>query len=62
MGAWRLPALGFELKVVGNEGPVQRWHPLGDVVAFMDPCLVVVVEESWMVVVLLRWGCCFRIA
>ena len=35
-----LPALSFELEVVGDERPVERRHPVGDVV---DPGLVVCV-------------------
>ena len=38
-----LPAFGFELEVLGNERPVERWHPVGNVVMFLDPGLIVVV-------------------
>ena len=36
-----LPALSFEFEVVGNKGPVECRHPVGDVVVFLDPSLVV---------------------
>ena len=39
----KLPALGFELEMLGDEGPVERWHPVGDEVMFFDPGPVVVV-------------------
>ena len=29
--------------MLGDEGPIQRWHPVGDEVVFFDPRLVVVV-------------------
>ena len=38
-----LPALSFELEVVGNERPVERRHPVCDVVVLLDPGLVVCV-------------------
>ena len=38
-----LPAVSFELEVVGNERPVEWWHPVGNEVMFLDPGLVVVV-------------------
>ena len=38
-----LQALGFELEMLGYEGPVERWHPVADEVMFFDPGLVVVV-------------------
>ena len=38
----KLPALGLELQVLGNERPVEGRHPIGNVVAFADPGLVVV--------------------
>ena len=37
----KLPALSFELEVVGNEGPIERRHPVGDEVVFLYPGLVV---------------------
>ena len=36
-----LPTLGFESEVLGDERPVQRGHPIGDVVAFMDAGLII---------------------
>ena len=36
-----LPSLSFELEVMGNERPVERWHPVCDVVVLLDPCLVI---------------------
>ena len=36
-----LPALSFELEVVGNEGPIERRHPVCDVVVLLDPGLVI---------------------
>ena len=41
-----LPALSFELEVVGNEGPIERRHPVGDVVVLLDPGLVICVMGS----------------
>ena len=38
-----LPSLGFELEMLGDERPVERWRPVGDEVVFFDPRLVVVV-------------------
>ena len=38
-----LPALSLELEMLRDEGPVKRWHPVGDEVVFFDPGLVVVV-------------------
>ena len=38
-----LPALSFELEVVGNEGPIERRHPVCDVVVLLDPGLVICV-------------------
>ena len=38
-----LPTLSFELEMLGNEGPIERWHPVGDEMVFFDPRLVVVV-------------------
>ena len=32
-----LPALGFQLEVDGDERPIDRWHPVGNVVVFVDP-------------------------
>ena len=26
---------------MGNERPVERWHPVCDVVVLLDPCLVI---------------------
>ena len=37
-----LPALGLEFEVLGNERPVEGRHPVGDVVVFVDPGLIVV--------------------
>ena len=36
-----LPTLSFELKVMGDKRPIERWHPVGDEVVFLDPSLVV---------------------
>ena len=36
-----LPTLGFEFEVMGNEGLVECRHPVGDVVVFLDPSLVI---------------------
>ena len=36
-----LPSLGLELKVLGDERPVECGHPIGDVVVFLDPGLIV---------------------
>ena len=41
-----LPALSFEFKVVGNERPVERRHPVCDVVVLLDPGLVICVMGS----------------
>ena len=38
-----LPALSFELEVVGNERPVEGRHPVSDVVVLLDPGLVMCV-------------------
>ena len=38
-----LPALSFELEVVGDKGPVECRHPVCDVVVLLDPGLVVCV-------------------
>ena len=38
-----LPALSFELEVVGNERPVEGRHPVSDVVVLLDPGLVICV-------------------
>ena len=38
-----LPALSFELEVVGDERPVEWRHPVGNEVMFLDPGLVVIV-------------------
>ena len=49
-----LPAFGFELEVLGDERPIERWHPIGNVMMFLDPGLVVVVmggELYWSEVV-----------
>ena len=40
----KLPAFGFELEMLGDKGPVERWHPLGNEVVLSDPGLVVVVK------------------
>ena len=37
----RKSVLGVEFEGVGNERPIQGCHPIGDVVAFVDPGLVV---------------------
>ena len=45
-----LPAFCFELEVLGDERPVERWHPIGNVMMFTDPGLIVVVmggELDW---------------
>ena len=45
-----LPAFGFQLEVLGNERPVERWHPVGKVMMFLNPGLIVVVmggELDW---------------
>ena len=36
-----LPPLGFELEMVGDEGPVECGHPVGNVVMFLDPGLII---------------------
>ena len=38
-----LPSLSFEFEVVGNERPVERRHPVCDVMVLLDPGLVVCV-------------------
>ena len=38
-----LPSLSFEFEVVGNERPVERRHPVCDVVVLLDPGLVICV-------------------
>ena len=38
-----LPSLSFESEVVGNERPVERRHPVCDVMVLLDPGLVVCV-------------------
>ena len=38
-----LPAVSFELEVVGDERPVEWRHPVGNEVMFLDPGLVVIV-------------------
>ena len=38
-----LPALSLEFKVLGDEGPVEGRHPVGDEMVFTDPGLVIVV-------------------
>ena len=35
-----LPTLSFELEVMGNEGPTERGHPVGDEVVLLYPGLV----------------------
>ena len=41
-----LPSLGFEFEVVRNERPVECGHPIGNVVVFLDPCLIIGVVGS----------------
>ena len=36
-----LPTLSFELEVLGDERPVERWRPVGNEMMFLDPGLVV---------------------
>ena len=36
-----LPSLSFEFEVVRDERPVEGRHPVGDIVVFLDPGLVV---------------------
>ena len=36
-----LPTVSFELEVMGDERPIERRHPVGDEVVFLDPSLVV---------------------
>ena len=36
-----LPSLGLELEVLGDERPVECRHPIGNVVVFLDPGLIV---------------------
>ena len=38
-----LPSLSFKFEVVGNERPVERRHPVCDVMVLLDPGLVVCV-------------------
>ena len=38
-----LPALSLELEVLGDKGPVEGRHPIGNEMVFADPGLVVVV-------------------
>ena len=41
-----LPSLGFEFEVLRDEGPVERRHPVGDVVVFVDPGLIIGVTRG----------------
>ena len=41
-----LPTLGFEFEVLRDEGPVERRHPVGDVVVFVDPGLIIGVTRG----------------
>ena len=43
-----LPALSFELEVVGDKGPVECRHPVCDVVVFLDPASL----SCWVVTLL----------
>ena len=36
-----LPSLGFEFEVLGDERPIERRHPVGDVVVFVNPGLII---------------------
>ena len=36
-----LPSLGFSFEVLRDEGPVEGCHPVRNVVALMDPGLIV---------------------
>ena len=36
-----LPSLSFKFEVVRDEGPVECRHPVGNVMVFLDPGLVV---------------------
>ena len=36
-----LPTLSFEFEMMGYEGPIERWHPVGNEVVFLDPSLVI---------------------
>ena len=49
-----LPTLGFELEMLGDEGPVERWHPVGDEVVFFDPRLVIL-GGSFLVMELINY-------
>ena len=39
----KLPTFGFELEMLGDKGPIERWHPVGNEVVLSDQGLVVVV-------------------
>ena len=41
-----LPPLGFEVEMVGDKGPVEWRHPVGNVVVFMDPGLIVAAGDG----------------
>ena len=36
-----LPSLGLEFEVLGDERPVECGHPIGNMVVFLDPGLIV---------------------
>ena len=36
-----LPSLGLELKVLGDERPVECGHPICNMVMFLDPGLII---------------------
>ena len=36
-----LPSLSFKFEVVRDEGPVECGHPVGNVMVFLDPGLIV---------------------
>ena len=36
-----LPSLGLEFGVLGDERPVECGHPIGNMVVFLDPGLIV---------------------
>ena len=38
-----LPALSLEFEMLGNERPIEGWHPAGNEVVFFDPGLIIVV-------------------
>ena len=69
-----LPSLRLQFETLREERPIQRRHPVGDAVAFVDPCLIVGVmggelgggklvdSVASVPVVLLRLGCCFEVA